>query len=66
MGAILAFFQWMGIPMLGGVAFFVGILIKDHFTTLRLVEDNRYMKPKVTRMWIKAHPNLTRDENSQE
>ena len=57
--AILGLIKWIGIPFITGMAFLVLALVSDHYDQVQLDQDRDYMKPKVTRMWLKEHPELT-------
>lgn len=60
--AILGFMRWIGVPLVGALAVGIGIMVTDHYSQASLEQDRDYMKPKVTRLWLERHPEVTIDE----
>jgi hypothetical protein len=54
--AILGFLRWIGVPLVGALAIGVGIMVTDHYAQEAIQKDHDVMKPRVTRLWIEAHP----------
>jgi hypothetical protein len=57
--AILAVIRWLGLPVIGSLTVGIGIVITDHYSQGLLEADRDYMKPKVTRLWLERHPEVT-------
>ena len=60
--SILAVIRWIGLPLIGCLAVGLGIMVTDHYAQEVLSADRDYMKPKVTRLWLERHPEVTIDE----
>lgn len=56
--AILAFIRWLGLPLIGCLAVGLGIMVTDHYAQETLQKDHDFMKPRVTRLWMEAHPEV--------
>ena len=54
--AILAFIRWIGVPLIGALAVGIGLIVTDHYAQETLQRDHDVMKPRVTRLWMEAHP----------
>lgn len=57
--AILGFIRWIGVPLVGALAVGVGIMVTDHYAQQILEKDRDEMKPRVTRLWMERHPEVT-------
>jgi hypothetical protein len=60
--SILGIIRWIGLPLIGCLAVGLGIMVTDHYGQELLAADRDYMKPKVTRLWLERHPEVTIDE----
>ena len=60
--AIRSIISWIGIHAVTGFAVVIWAMVIDHFDQVDLRKDDNYMKPRVTRLWIQAHPEIQRDE----
>jgi hypothetical protein len=60
--AILGFIRWVGLPLIGCLAVGVGIMVTDHYGQQVLEKDRDEMKPRVTRLWLERHPEVTAHE----
>ena len=60
--AILAVIRWLGLPLIGCLSVGLGIMITDHFSQQVLEKDRDEMKPRVTRLWLERHPEVTAHE----
>jgi len=60
--SILGIIRWIGLPLIGCLAVGLGIMVTDHYGQEILASDRDYMKPKVTRLWLERHPEVTIDE----
>lgn len=56
--AILGFIRWVGLPLIGCLAVGLGIMVTDHYAQETLQRDHDVMKPRVTRLWMEAHPEV--------
>ena len=54
--AILGFLRWIGVPLVGALAIGIGIMVTDHYAQEAIQKAHDVMKPRVTRLWIEAHP----------
>lgn len=60
--AILGFLRWIGVPIVLALGSGVGLIVADHYAQVTLEADRDYMKPKVTRLWLERHPEVTIEE----
>jgi hypothetical protein len=60
--AILAVIRWLGLPLIGCLAVGLGIMVTDHYSQATLERDRDEMKPRVTRLWLERHPEVTAHE----
>jgi hypothetical protein len=60
--AILGFIRWLGVPLIGALAVGIGLIVTDHYGQQVLEKDRDEMKPRVTRLWLERHPEVTAHE----
>jgi hypothetical protein len=60
--AILGFLRWIGVPLMGALAVGIGLIVTDHYGQQVLEKDRDEMKPRVTRLWLERHPEVTAHE----
>jgi hypothetical protein len=60
--AILAFMRWIGVPLVLALASGVALIVADHYAQVVLEKDRDEMKPRVTRLWLERHPEVTAQE----
>jgi hypothetical protein len=60
--AILGFMKWLGVPLFGTLAVGIAIMVTDHYGQQTLERDRDEMKPRVTRLWLERHPEVTAHE----
>jgi len=60
--AILGFIRWLGVPLIGALAVGIGLIVTDHYGQQVLEKDRDEMKPRVTRLWLERHPEVTIQE----
>ena len=60
--AILGFMRWIGVPIVLALASGVVIMVADHYSQQTLEADRDYMKPRVTRLWMERHPEVTAED----
>jgi hypothetical protein len=60
--AILGFLRWIGVPLVLALASGVALIVADHYAQVILEKDSDEMKPRVTRLWLERHPEVTVQE----
>ena len=60
--SILGIIRWLGLPLIGCLAVGLGIMVTDHYGQELLEKDRDEMKPRVTRLWLERHPEVTAHE----
>ena len=60
--AILRLLGWLGGPAL---LLLIGLMISDHYAAVDLKRNDKWMMPRVTRMWLEKHPEIQPDEVPQ-
>jgi hypothetical protein len=60
--AILGFMRWIGVPLVLALGGGVVIMITDHYSQQGLEADRDYMKPRIARLWMERHPEITSED----